>query len=227
MIYLRWLFALALVAACTSCSDGVIVFPTPESAFVRIINTSRNLAPSRITIDSSTIIDTERGLFSTYTPAAAGRPIQFDIGSTTKDYRTGLRYTLGGGARIILFVRGDTSSTVEFRREIQDTVLPSNASESVIRFTHMAEFTDKAYFVEVWTSAGTKLFPEEYEPGISSRFYARIAPGTYSFELREAGTTTVVATLQNVVVVPGRSYMLYSYDSKPPIPDQVALQLAY
>jgi hypothetical protein len=214
----------ALLLVLGSCEDGVITFPTPEPAQLRIVNVTSNLQRARVTIDSTIFIEADRGRASDYTQVAAGRQIQVQIGSPTRILRGNLKYTLGGGGRVILFVRGDTTSLVEFRREIQDTILPAGTQNSVVRFTHMAENVDKGYFVEIWISGGEKLFPVEFEPGISTRTYYSLAPGTYSFEVREAGTTNVLARLSDVVIGSGTSRMLYTYNATSTI-DDIALKI--
>lgn len=196
-----------------------MTFPTPEPAQLRIVNVTTNLQRARVTVDSTTFIEADRGAASEFMQVAAGRQIQVQIGSQSRVLRSNLRYTLGGGARVILFVRGDTASLIEFRREIQDTALPSGSTNAVLRFTHMAENVDKGYFAEIWISGGEQLFPVEFEPGISSRSYYSIAPGTYSFELREAGTTNVLARLNNVAINAGSSAMLYTYNTSPATDD--------
>lgn len=208
-----------------SCQSGVITFPTPDPAAVRIVNVTQNVPITRVTMDSTIAVDAGRGNASGYTSVAAGRPIAFTIGNTAKVYRDNLKYTLGGLGRVILFVRGDSTSLVEFRREIQDTLMPTSSTTAVIRFTHMAELVDKAYFLEVWIVGGPRLLPEEYEPGISSISFKGIQPGIYSFEVREARTTNVIATLPNVTVTAGVSYMLYTYDTAPPTIDNVTLKI--
>lgn len=224
MKYNRLLGLIASIAL-VGCESGVITFPAPDPAFVRIANVTQNVPISRVTIDSTIGVDITRGEASSFTEVSAGRPIVFTIGSPEKVYRNNLKYTFGGGGRVILFVRGDTTSLVEFRREIQDTLLPTDAPTSVIRFTHMAETVDKAYFLEVWITGGERLLPEEFEPGISSLTYKNIQPGTYTFEVREGRTTNVIATLPNVTIIPGQSYMLYTYDAEPPLVDRVTLKI--
>lgn len=204
-------FSIMLALLLGACQDGVLNFPSPEPAQLRIVNVTTNLQRARVTIDSAIVVEADRGMASEYSAIAAGRQLQVQIGSTNRVFRGNLKYTLGGGARVILFVRGDTTSLVEFRREIQDTLLPIDATNSVVRFTHMAENVDKGYFLEVWITGGAKLFPIEFEPGISSRYYS-IAPGTYSFEVREAGTTNVLSRLENVTIGSGQSSMLYTYN---------------
>lgn len=222
---LRLLGMFVAILSIVACESGVITFPTPEPAAVLIVNTTQNVPITRVTMDSTINVDVERGLASAYTEVAAGRPVTFFIGSPTMVYRDNLRYTLGGNGRVILFVRGDTNSLVEFRREIQDTVMPAGSTSSVIRFTHMAERVDKAFFLEVWITGGPRLLPEEYEIGISSPVYHEIEPGTYSFEVREGGTTNVLAVLPNVQISAGRSYMLYTYDAAPPTVDSISLSI--
>lgn len=208
-----------------SCNDSVLTFPTPEPASMRIVNVTLNVPTVRVTIDSSIVVDADRGVASSAYDVPAGRPLSFEIGRPGFVYRTGLRYTLGGAGRTILFVRGDTSSVVEFRRVIHDTILTIGSDSAVIRFTHMAELVDRAYFVDVWMSDGTRLLPEEFEPGISSVRFKPIASGTYSFQVRESGKSNVLATLTNVTIQGGKSYMLYTYDSAPPVIDSIALQI--
>jgi len=197
----------------TGCQDGVLTFPSPEPAKMRIVNVTLNVARARVIIDSTTVIEANRGSASEFVEVAAGRQINMQLGSSDRIYRSNLKYTLGGNGRVILFVRGDTTKLVEFRREIQDTILPDTTRSSVVRFTHMAENVDAGYFLELWITGGPRMFADDFEPGISSRSYFPITSGTYSFEVREAGTTNVLARLSNVVIQQGRSYMLYTYDS--------------
>ncbi|MBM4178460.1 MAG: DUF4397 domain-containing protein [Ignavibacteria bacterium] len=208
----------------TSCGDGVITFPVPDPAQVRIVNVTQNVPTVRVIFDSTIVVDAQRGKASNFAQVAAGRPIAFTLGSPSTVFRSNLRYTLGGNARVILFARGDTNGLVEFRREIQDTTIPSQSPNSVIRFTHMAENVDKAYFVEVWSN-GTRLMAQDYEPGISSPAYTVLQPGTYSFEIREAGTTNVLATLKDVTITAARSYMLYTYDRQQQATDNITLDI--
>jgi hypothetical protein len=215
---------LAVAVLASACSDGVITFPTPDPAQVRIVNVTQNVPVTRVIFDSTIVLDAARGQASQYVEIAAGRPVTFTLGSPNKIYRSNLRYTLGGNARVILFARGDTNGLVEFRREIQDTTLPSGTPHAVIRFTHMAENVDKAYFVEVWSN-GQRLMTQDFEPGISSPTYTIIQPGTHTFEIREAGTTNVLATLTNVQLFAGLSYMLYTYDTQTQTTDDLTLDI--
>jgi len=211
---------MALIAfVMIGCQDGVLTFPTPEPALMRIVNVTLNVPRARVIIDSTTVIEANRGEASEFVEVAAGRQINVQLGSSNRIYRSNLRYTLGGSGRVILFVRGDTTKLVEFRREIQDTLLPDTAQSSFVRFTHMAENVDSGYFLELWITGGPRVFTDEFEPGISSRSYFPLTSGTYSFEVREAGTTNVLARLSNVVIDSGRSYMLYTYDASDSIDD--------
>lgn len=218
------MLTLAVAVLASACSDGVITFPTPDPAQVRIVNVTQNVPVARVIFDSTIVIDAARGQASDYVQVAAGRPVTFTLGSPSEVFRSSLRYTLGGNARVILFARGDTNGLVEFRREIQDTTLPSGTQHAVIRFTHMAENVDKAYFVEVWAD-GQRLLTQEFEPGISSPSFTIIQPGAHTFEIREAGTTNVLATLSNVQLFAGLSYMLYTYDTQPQTTDNLTLDI--
>ncbi|MBL0322654.1 MAG: DUF4397 domain-containing protein [Ignavibacteria bacterium] len=161
---LRLLGMCVVILSVIGCESGVITFPTPDPASVLIVNTTQNVPTVRVTMDSTINVDVTRGDASAYTQVAAGRPVTFFIGSPTTVYRDNLRYTLGGNGRVILFVRGDTTSLVEFRREIQDTVMPAGSTSSVIRFTHMAENVDKAYFLEF----GSLAVPDSYRKNMIS-----------------------------------------------------------
>jgi hypothetical protein len=143
--------------------------------------------------------------------------VKFFFGSPTRNYRTDLRFTLGGSARVLLFVWGDSSSVIEYRREIQDTVLAPGTPNAFVRFTHMGGSTGVGFYeVDVWVNGQTKLTNEYFDPGKSSAQFTQLTPGTYTFELRETGTTTVLATLPNVDLRAGTAYMLYSYDAATP-----------
>ena len=197
-----------------ACNDGIISFPTPEPAQVRIVNTTFNVPELRVTIDSSTYVDVSRGSASSFTQVPAGRAVKFFFGTPTKNYRTDLRFTFGDNGRVLLFIWGDSSSVIQNRRVIQDTLLPPDATQSYVRFTHMGGSTGVGFYeVDVWVNGQDKLTPEYFDPGKSSSQYTQLAPGTYSFEIREFGTTTVLATLPNVELKAGTSYMLYSYDA--------------
>lgn len=218
------LLSLFVVMILSACSDGVLTFPTPDPALVRVVNTTQDVEQLTIVIDEVATVTASRGASADTVRAAAGRPIGFVLkeGSTTLRRDT-LFYTLGGNGRIILFTRGSKQNVVEFRRVIQDTVLaPSNVP--LIRFTHMAENTDQYISLEVWISGGQQLFGEIFDPGLSSK-YQELQPGSYTFELREAGTTNVVATLPDVQIKNGQSYMLYAWDTAPPELDQVTLSI--
>lgn len=221
----RFIPLLAFAAALmSSCSDGVITFPTPDPARVRIVNVTQNVSVARVVFDSTIVVDAPRGQASAFTEVPAGRPVVMTLGTPTKVFRSSLKYTLGGNARVILFAKGDSNGLVEFRREIQDTILPTVSTKAVVRFTHMAENVDKAYFVELWCN-GKQLMPQEFEPGISSPTYTTLEPGTYSFEIREAGTTNVLATRPNVQISAGVSYMLFTFDTTPGLTDQLTLSI--
>jgi hypothetical protein len=229
------LVALGMLALLTGCESGVLVFPTPQPAKVRFVNVTSDIATVRVVVDAATTVDVARGDASDYTDVGAGRQVAVVVTEPDPDpadatpsriFVDTTKYTFGEEARVILFVFGDTTGTTAFRREIQDTVLPSPTSTPVIRFTHMALSVDKAYFVDVFITGGRQLFAnQEFSPGISASTYEEIEPGTYTFELRESGTTNVVAILRDVTIEAGRPYMLYSYDAAPPELDAVALSI--
>lgn len=204
----------SVITAIAGCSDGVITFPAPEPAQIRVVNATINVPLLRVTIDSSSYVDVARGAASSFTTVPAGRPATFFFGSPSRTYRSDLRFTLGGSARVLLFIWGDSSSVIEYRRVIQDTLLPAGTPNAFVRFTHMGGSTGSGFYeVDVWINGQTKLTQEYFEPGASSASYSTLQPGRYSFELRESGTSTVLATLADVELRAGTSYMLFSFDA--------------
>lgn len=214
---------LGLAVLLPACTDDVLVFPTPEPANVRIVNTTQDVALLETVIDASTSIVAERGSPSAYTSVPAGRPIGFVFKSNGADLRRDtLFYTLGGGANVILFARGSQSRLIEFRRALQDTSISSTANP-VVRFVHMAENTDQFVTLEVFLRNGQRAFTEIFDPGIASG-YTAFPAGEYTFEVREWETTTVAARL-TATLEAGKAYTMYAYDAAPPLRDSIALQM--
>jgi hypothetical protein len=223
IIVLIPLFAILL----TGCEQDVLTFPDLEPAHVRIVNTTQDVEQLNVVVDRSSTVTAARGAATGLAPAESGRLVSFVLKDGDKvlggEGRDTVYYILGGGAKVILFARGSTSNVVEFRRAIQDTTLSPN-DDPVIRFTHMAEQTDRFVTLEVWFKGGEKVFDAEFDPGLSST-YVSLPPGTYSFELREWGGPAVAAELVNVELKKGTSYMLYAWDAAPPTLDAVSLSI--
>jgi hypothetical protein len=110
---------------------------------------------------------------------------------------------------------------------VQDTALAVDEPNAFVKFTNASEydFVEAGGLVEVFTGTGDKVFKEQYPPDITSPRWSRIAPGTYTFILREAGTTRELARLDNVLLKAGASYMLFSYDRNPPTLDDIGLAI--
>jgi len=215
------------LATLVSCDNGVLNFPQPAPAAVRVVNVTQDVATLGVVIEGSTNMLVNRGDASSFESVTAGRPVSFVF----KDgdivlRRDTLFYTLGGNARVILFAKGTKTNLVEFRQAIQDTNV-SGSPMAFVRFTHMAEFVNRAEFVELWTDAGQKVFTDLFLPGISSPTYAQLTPGTHSFVLREEGTGAELARLSNVSLSAGISYMLYTFDAAPTAIDSIAMNIVY
>ncbi len=209
-----------------ACSEDVLVFPTPLPAQVRIVNTTADVDPLTVLVDGTLRATAIRGEYSATITAPAGRPISFVLMERDSMLRRDtLYYTLGGSGKIILFTRGSKDNLVEFRRVIQDTTLPTGSTNSVIRFTHMAENVDKAVTVEIWVKGAGRLFPEDFDPGLSSPTYTSITPGTYTFEIREYKSTNVLLEIKDFQIVAGKSYMMYTFDADPTILDAVGANI--
>ena len=212
------------VSFINACSDGVLTFPEPAPATIRVVNVTQDVHKLSVLVDGQSTITALRGLPSAATSCPAGRPVGFVLKDSTTDLRDTVYYTLGGNATVMLFTYGSKGTVVEFRRAIQDTTLPVG-SNPVIRFTHMAQNVDRYATLEVWIKGGQRLIAEDFDPGLTSLAYTSLPPGTYSFELREYQTTNVVAELNNVAIERGRSYMLYSWDAAPPSLDSISLSI--
>ena len=222
MQYLRpFLLVLSAALIASACSEDVLVFPTPDPARVRIVNTTQDVATLETVIDESVSITAARGQATVYASAPAGRPIGFVFKEDGKDLRRDtLFYTLGGSANVILFARGSKTGLVEFRRPLQDTILPADA-DPVVRFVHMAERTDQFFTLEVFTGDGERAFPEIFDPGIASG-YLSFPAGEITFEAREWEGPTAAATL-TTTLERGKSYVVYTYDAMPPAMDQLTM----
>ncbi len=218
------LLILLSVIALTSCDDGVLTFPDPAPATVRVVNVTQDVQVLSVLVNGSTTVSAQRGMVTDQTQSPAGRPVSFLLLEGAAPLRDTLFYTLGGSATVILFARGSKVNVVEFRRAIQDTALPADA-DPVIRFTHMAENVNQYVTLEVWLKGGSRLMSEDFDPGFTSTGYTTLSPGTYSFEVREYQTTNVAASLENVTLERGKSYMLYTWDAQPPTEDMLSLSI--
>jgi len=212
---------LLLAAGLSGCTEDVLVFPAPEPAAVRIVNTTQDVALLETVVDGTVSVTTTRGATANAVSAPAGRPVGFVFKSNGQNLRRDtLFYTLGGGANVILFARGSTAGLVEFRRALQDTTIAADA-DPVVRFVHMAENTDQFVTLEVWEKGGSQAFPEIFDPGIASS-YRPFSAGTHTFEVREWSSTNVAAEL-TLSLERGKAYVLYAWDAAPPVLDSVAL----
>lgn len=228
MTSLRLLLALALVATLAACNESVLDFPIPTPARVRIVNTARDADTLGIVIDSTINLAAARGTVSTSADVSAGRPISFIV--TYKGVQIGrdtARYTLGANGSIILFARGSRQKLISFNSPVQDTVLPAGEPNAFVKFTNACEydFVEAGGLVELFTGTGDRVFKEQYPPDITSPQWSRVAPGTYTFVLREAGTTRELARIDNVTLAAGTSYMIFCYDRNPPALDDIGLAI--
>ena len=222
MIHPRILLLVVCIGLISSaCEQDVLVFPTPDPARVRIVNTTQDVATLETVIDETVSISSDRGLATAYASAPAGRPIGFVFKEDGEDLRRDtLFYTLGGSASVILFARGSKTGLVEFRRPLQDTSIAADA-DPVVRFVHMGERTDQFFTLEVFTADGQRAFPEIFDPGIASD-YRSFPPGEITFETREWEAPTVAAEY-TMTLERGKTYVMYTYDAAPPTFDQLAM----
>lgn len=209
-----------------SCTENVLVFPDSKPARVRIVNITQDVSNLEVSIDKQTPLVAERGGSVLASNFPAGRPVSFTFSEQGKLVRRDtLYYTLGSNANLILFVKGSAKGLVEFFSVAQqDTVLPRDASNAVLRFTHGALESLGAQTVLVFAN-GTQLMTEEYDPGITSSKYYSLAPGLYNFELRDAFTNEVVGVKTNVQISAAQSYMLFSFDLLPVQDKQVGVSI--
>ena len=219
---------LCLLFTLVGCNESVLDFPLPSPARVRIVNTSRDADTIGVIIDSTINLDVARGEVSPFVEVGAGRPITFIV--TYRGVIIGRdtsKYTMGSNGSIVLFARGSKNKLVSFTSPVQDTTLAADEANAFLKFTHACEYeyVEAGGLVEVYSGSGDKIFKEQYPPDITSPRWSRMAPGTYSFVLREAGTTRELARIENVTLQAGKSYMLYSYDRNPPALDDIGLRI--
>lgn len=192
-----------------ACNDGVIVFTTPSPAKMRVVNVTLDIPLVQVVVDSTIRINSYSGKASEYTDVAAGRPVGLQIASADSISKE-KKYTFGDNGKTILFVKGSTERGVDFL-SVQDTTLPANEQSSFVRFVHMAKGLNKASVVELWANNAQQVFPNRFQPELSSPGFARLPPGRYSFEVREARTPNVIARLDTTAMEPGRSYIIFLY----------------
>ncbi|MBU3741938.1 MAG: hypothetical protein FGM24_06585 [Candidatus Kapabacteria bacterium] len=224
----RLLIALALAATLSACNESVLDFPVPTPAKVRIVNTSRDADTLGVVIDSTIKLAVARGAVSAAADVSAGRPITFIV--TYQGVQIGrdtARYTLGANGSMVLFARGSKQKLLSFNSPVQDTTLAADEPNAFVKFTNACEydFVEAGGLVELFTGTGDRVFKEQYPPDITSPHWSRVAPGTYTFVLREAGTTRELARIDNVTLAAGKSYMIFCYDRNPPALDDIGLSI--
>lgn len=197
-----------------SCSEDVLTFPELEPARIRIVNVAPGIESLQFVIDSSIVLNVPFSEISPSTAIPSGRPIPFVINVNGRPAsRDTSRFTFGTSGASFLATISLTPGNYSIVSPIRDTILPANVPNGYVKFLHGVS-DDRFFEVEVYYTQEEPLFASRtFDPYSSSPNFAQLSPGTYTFYLREAGSSTEFARLENVRIDAGRSYLLYSHPS--------------
>ena len=178
---------------------------TPMNSYVRILNASPNSPPIDIYLDDKLIVQNlAYKEFSNYLLFPAGD-------HNIKVYPSGQNVNpiidspinLPPGFAFNIAAIGSFPNIILYA--IPEPTAPQNFGKACVRFIHLSP---NAPAIDIRVPDGTKIFSnvkyEDYTP------YACVPPGTYTFQVRPAGTTDVLLTIPNVQLMPNKYYAIYA-----------------
>jgi len=196
---------LALPLAFNACEDDDDpVTPPAPKASLNVTHTVPDLAPVDVLIDDSRMDEdlaytNSTGYFQVH---AGSHNVKLNAANTT-NVIVQRDLSFPADSKSSIFVVG-TNTSVETLEIVDDLSAPA-AGQAKVRFLHASP---NAPAIDFTTDAGTPVFTDytfkEYSP------FTSMDAGTYNFEVRPAGTSTVVYTMPNVVLVEGKIYTIYT-----------------
>ena len=189
--------------ACDDDDDGPVTPPAPKAS-LNVTHTVPDLAPVDVLIDDSRMDeDLAYTNSSGYFQVNAGsHNVKINAANTT-NVIVQRDLSFPADSKSSIFIVG-TNTAVETLEIVDDLSAPT-AGQAKVRFLHASP---TAPAIDFTTDAGTPVFTDytfkEYSP------FTSMDAGTYNFEVRPAGTSTVVYTMPNVVLAEGKIYTIYT-----------------
>lgn len=178
---------------------------TPMNSYVRVLNASPNSPPIDIYLDNKLIVQNlSYKEFSRYLLFPAGN-------HNIKVYPSGQKVNpiidspinLPPGFAFNIAAIGSFPNIILYA--IPEPTAPQNFGKACVRFIHLSP---NAPAIDIRVPDGTRIFSNiKYEDFTE---YACVPSGTYTFQVRPAGTTDVLATIPNIQLMPNKYYAIYA-----------------
>ncbi len=196
---------LALPLAFNACDDDDDpVTPPAPKASLNVTHTVPDLAPVDVLIDDSRMDEDLAYTNSTgyFQVNAGSHNVKLNAANTTNVIvQRDLSFPADSKSSILVV---GTNTSVETLEIVDDLSAPA-PGQAKVRFLHASP---NAPAIDFTTNVGTPVFTDytfkEYSP------FTSMDAGTYDFDVRPAGTSTVVYSMPDVVLVEGKIYTIYT-----------------
>jgi len=196
-----FLFTAALTSCLKDNNDNVV---PPQSALISVINASPDSQPVDFYLDNNRANNSsiQYGNGLDYLNAITGKRTAafYNSGSTTKIKSDTM--TLRADKAYTLYLT-NLVATPDFVLLNDDVQRPA-AGQASIRFVHVSANTPA---VDVVTSTGTSIAPNKAYKEASA--FIAVQAAKYTLQVRQAGTTTVLATLTDKDLLAGGVYTVW------------------
>lgn len=187
--------------------------PDPDT-YVRVLHASPNAPAVDVYVNNSPVFRnlSYRG-FSQYIPLPGGGLYNIKVfpAGTTVNPVINTNIFIPNGRIYTVAVIGELSDISLL--PIEDPRIPITPGKASIRFVHLSP---DAPNVDIALPNGTKLFSDVAYKEIER--YINVNAGTYTLQMRIAGTNNIVLTVPNIRLAPNRFYTIYAvgFASKSP-----------